>query len=295
MSAPIPLEQRSGWIWMDGKFVPWSEARVHVLSHGLHYGTGIFEGERAYHGRVFKLTQHNERFHHSGKMAGFEVPYSVAELDAITDELLKKNGIGDAYVRPVAWRGAESLNVTPTGCSVRVAIAAWEWKGLFVDVEKLEKGIAVTWSPWRRHSALIAPVNAKIAGQYVTGAVSRSLAQQKGFDDVLLLDLDGNIAEASGANFFLVQNGELHTPIPDCALNGITRQTVIELAKQAGIPVIERRIRPGELETADELFLTGSAAEVAPIGRFDDRIYKVGPITQQMAKAYAEHVRRPMN
>lgn len=291
-SAPISLEQRTGWIWMDGAFVPWSEARVHVLTHGLHYGTGVFEGERAYNGRVFRLTQHNERLRHSAQMAGFEIPYSVTDLDAITAELLAKNDVADAYVRPVAWRGPESLNVTPSACSVHIAIAAWPWKGLFVAPEKLDKGISITWSPWRRHSALIAPVNAKIAGQYVTGAVARSLAEAKGFDDVLLMDLEGNVAEASGANFFMVVDGKLHTPIPDSALNGITRQTVIALAKEHGLEVLERRIKPEELATADELFLTGSAAEVAPIGRLDDQNYPVGPITRQMAKAYSELVRK---
>lgn len=286
----IPCEKKAEIIWIDGKFIPWQEAQTHILAHGLHYASSVFEGERAYNGKVFKLTEHNMRLHRSAEMLGFKIPYTVAELDLITEELLKRNGLSNAYVRPIVWCGTETLSVASTSCTVHVAIAAWEWKSYFKAENLFSTGLKLTWSEWVRPAPTMAPVHAKASGLYMIGTLSKNKAEQTGFHDALMLDYRGYVAECTGANFFMIKNNEIHTPIADCFLNGITRQTVINVAKDKGIKVIERHIMPAEIGDADEIFLTGSAVEVAPVGQIDNNYFSVGPITKMMADEYTKLV-----
>ncbi len=272
MPELIPYDARDGYIWLDGELVPWREARLHVLSHGLHYASCVFEGERAYGGRVFKLDEHSRRLLDSARMLGFEIPYSLEEINAATCEVVRANGLSDCYVRPVAWRGSEQMGVSAHGTTIHLAIAAWEWGAYYRDL-KLTRAI------FRRPAPDTAPVHAKAAGLYMICTLSKHAAEAKGFEDALMLDYRGYVAETTGANIFLVREGALHTPIPDCFLNGITRQTVIALARRRGIPVVERHIRPEELRQAQEVFVTGTAAEITPVRAIDDLRYQVGPVT----------------
>ena len=265
VAASQPYDDRDGWIWMDGKLVPWRDAKIHVLTHALHYASAVFEGERAYGGRIFKCTEHSERLKASARALDFEIPYSVAEIDAAKRLVLEKNGQADAYVRPVAWRGSEQMGVSAKNNKIHLAIATWQWPSYFDPVQRL-KGIRLDLADYRRPDPATAPVRAKAAGLYMICTMSKHDAEADGCDDALMLDWRGRLAEGTGANLFLVINGELHTPTPDCFLNGITRQTVIGLAKKHGIKVVERAIMPDELGKADEVFLTGSAAEVTPVG-----------------------------
>ncbi|MDB5556237.1 MAG: branched-chain amino acid aminotransferase [Rhizobium sp.] len=273
----VPFDQLDGQIWMNGEFVPWKDAKVHVLTHGLHYASAVFEGERAYGGRVFKLTEHNQRLHTSANLMGFKIRYTVEELDAATIELLKRQGFADAYVRPIAWRGSEMMGVSAQNNKINVAIAIWQWGSYFNPTEKL-KGIKLDLAEYRRPDPMTAPSKAKAAGLYMICTISKHAAEAKGYADAMMLDYRGRVAEATGANIFFVKDGVIHTPDPDCFLNGITRQTVIELAKRRGIQVIERAIMPEELPEFSECFLTGSAAEVTPVSEIGSK-YKFTPAT----------------
>lgn len=287
MSSPIPpLDDRDGVIWFNGKLVPWREARVHVLSHSLHYGNSVFEGARIYNGKVFKLTQHSARLIHSAKMLAYDVPYSVEELDAATKVVVAENKLESGYVRPLAWRGPEVIGVSAKGTHVHAMIAAFPW-GAYYD----QKAIKVLTSRWKRPSPECAPAGSKAAGLYIICTLAKDEALAAGAQDALMHDYKGRLSEATGANLFLVLNGALHTPTTECILNGITRQTVMELARKRGIKVIEREIMPTELARADEVFLTGTAVEVQPVGVIDSREYPVGPITQQLQADYAALVR----
>jgi branched-chain amino acid aminotransferase len=275
MAELVPYDARDGWIWFNGEFVAWRDAKIHVLTHGLHYGSCVFEGERAYGGRVFKLTEHSQRLIDSGRILGFEVPYSAAELDAATNATIAKNGLRDCYVRPLAWRGSEQMGVSAQKARINVAIAVWEWGAYYSDL-RLTRAI------YARPAPHTAPVHSKAAGLYMICTISKHAAEAKGFGDALMLDHEGYVAETTGANLFLVMEGALHTPTPDRFLNGITRRTVIELAQARGYPVIERRIRPEELANAQEVFVTGTAAELTPVRAIDDLSYQVGPVTRTL-------------
>lgn len=292
MSA-TPFNDRDGSIWYNGALVPWREANLHVLSHGLHYGSSVFEGERMYNGAVFKLSEHSERLVKSGEIMGFTIPYSAAEIDQATIEVARANDIVDGYIRPVAWRGSEMMGVSAQENRINVAIAAWEWPSYFSPEAKM-KGIRIKTSDWRRPAPECAPVHAKAAGLYMICTLSKHAAEDEGWDDALMLDWRGRVAEATGANIFLAIEDKLHTPTPDCFLDGITRRTVIDLARARGIDVVERAIMPDELAAADEIFITGSAAEVTPVGQIDDLIITPGQICAAMIDDYATAVRTPV-
>lgn len=286
----LPFDDRDGVIWYDGALVPWREARLHVLTHGLHYASSVFEGERVYGGKVFKLTEHSERLVASGRILGFEIPYSVAEIDAATDAVVAAMGFSDAYVRPVAWRGSEVMGVSAPASRIHLAIAVWQWPSYF-SPEACMAGIRLTWARWRRPAPDTAPTASKAAGLYMIGTLSKHEAEAQGFQDALMLDYRGYLAEATGANLFLVIDGALHTPIPDCFLDGITRRTVIDLARRRGIPVIERHIQPEELAAAQEIFLTGTAAEVTPVGEIGGYRFTPGAVCETLMRDYEAAVR----
>ena len=285
----LPFDKRDGFIWINGDIVPWRDAKIHVLSHGLHYASSVFEGERMYNGKIFKSREHSERFHKSANILGMKVPYSVDELETIKYNVCKKNGLDSAYIRPVAWRGGEQMGVSAKLTKTHVAVAAWSW-GTYFDDEKRDKGISLKISQWRRPAANTAPTQSKAAGLYMICTMSKHAVEDAGFDDALMLDYRGYIAEASAANFFAVKDGTLITPTPDCFLNGITRQTIISLAKDMGIPFEERHIKPKELPDFQEIFVTGTAAEVTAVGQIDDHHYTVGPVTKKLRAAYEELV-----
>ncbi|HSK40823.1 MAG TPA: branched-chain amino acid aminotransferase, partial [Arenibaculum sp.] len=279
-----------GVIWMDGALVPWREANVHVLTHGLHYGSCVFEGERVYNGRVFKLTEHSRRLVRSAELLGFSLPQTVEEIDEATRQVVRAMNIADGYVRPVAWRGSEMMGVSAQHNRIHVAIACWEWPSYFSPEARMA-GIRLQTSRWRRPAPDTAPTQSKAAGLYMICTLSKHEAEQAGCHDALMLDWRGRVAEATGANLFMARDGRLHTPTPDCFLDGITRRTVIALAQARGIEVVERPIMPGELADADEIFLTGTAAEVTPVGRIDDFAVTPGRICEQMIKDYDDLVR----
>ena len=292
MDSP-PFDDRDGVIWFNGEMVPWRDAKLHVLSHALHYASAVFEGERCYGGKIFKLTEHSERLAFSAGELGFELPYSVAEIDAACIAVCQANEIVDGYIRPFAWRGSEMMGVSAQQTRINVAIAAWAWPSYFSPEARM-KGIRLKTSKWRRPSPETEPVHAKAAGLYMICTLSKHAAEAEGFDDCLMLDWRGQVAEATGANiFFVMGDGKLHTPTPDCFLDGITRQTVIELAKERGIEVIERVIMPDELKNTTEIFLTGTAAEVTPVGAIDDLKFTVGDITRWMMEDYDKVVGKP--
>lgn len=286
----LPFDDRDGVIWYDGALVPWRDANLHVLSHGLHYASCVFEGERVYNGKVFKLTEHSERLAASARILGFELPYSVAEIDAATNETVKAMGFTDAYVRPVAWRGSEMMGVAAQDSRIHVAIAVWQWPSYFSPEAKMA-GIKLTWAPWRRPAPDTAPTASKAAGLYMICTLSKHAAEAEGYQDALMLDYRGYLAEATGANLFLVMDGKIHTPKPDCFLDGITRRTVIDLAKARGIEVIERHIQPDELANTQEVFLTGTAAEVTPVGQIGDHRFTPGRVCETLVKDYDALVR----
>ncbi|MGE0651947.1 MAG: branched-chain amino acid aminotransferase [Alphaproteobacteria bacterium] len=288
--AILPFDDRDGVIWFDGALVPWRDARMHVLSHGLHYASCVFEGERVYSGTIFHLRRHTERLINSGKALGFTIPYSADAIDAACNEVVAAQGLTDAYVRPVAWRGSEMMAVSAQQTRIHVAIAAWEWPSYFNPEARL-KGIRLKLSKWRRPAPDTAPTTAKAAGLYMICTLSKHEAEAAGYHDALMLDYRGLIAEATGANIFLVQDGKIHTPVPDCFLDGITRQTVIGLACDRGFEVIERQIRLEELADTQEVFLTGTAAEVTPVGEIDDRRFTPGAITKALIEDYDALVR----
>ncbi len=290
MADLIPFDDRDGVMWFDGEMVPWRDAKLHVLSHALHYASCVFEGERAYSGRIFKLSEHTERLFDSAAQLDMEIPYTPAEIDAACNELIKRQNIVDGYVRPVAWRGSEMMGVSAQVAKTHVAIATWPWPNLFGD-DRLDSGIRMKTSKWRRPAPNTAPVKAKAAGLYMICTLSRHSVEPEGYDDALMLDWRGQVAETTGANIFLVINGVIHTPTPDCFLDGITRRTVMDLARKRGHEVIERVIMPEDLGDADEVFLTGTAAEVTPVGEIDEHNYQVGPITRQLMDDYEAAVR----
>jgi branched-chain amino acid aminotransferase len=285
------FHDRDGKIWFDGKMVEWREANVHVLTHALHYAGAVFEGARAYGGDVFKLREHTQRLIESAELLGYRLPYTLEQLEEATKAILREQKIVDGYVRPIAWRGSEMMGVAAQNNTIHVAIACWEWPSYF-DPAARAKGIRITISRWRRPDPLTAPAKAKTSSLYAICTLSKHEAEQKGFHDALMLDWRGRVAEATGANIFLVKDGVIHTPTPDCFLDGITRRTVIDLAKRRNIQVHERAIMPDELKSVDEIFVTGTAAEVTAIGEIDGTIYKVGPITQLLADDYSKEVRR---
>ncbi|ULJ72744.1 branched-chain amino acid aminotransferase [Rhizobium gallicum] len=287
--ASVPFDQLDGEIWFNGEFMPWKDAKVHVLTHGLHYASAVFEGERAYGGRVFKLTEHNQRLHNSAEILGFKVPYSVEELDAATIELLKRQGFSEAYVRPIAWRGSEMMGISAQSNRINVAIAIWQWGSYFNPAEKL-KGIRLDIAEYRRPDPKTAPSSSKAAGLYMICTISKHAAEAKGYADAMMLDYRGQVAEATGANIFFVKDGVIHTPLPDCFLNGITRQTVIELAKRRGYPVVERAIQPEELSGFSECFLTGSAAEVTPVSEIGPYKFTPATISETLMNDYMKEV-----
>ena len=288
--AGISFDQRDGWIWFNGEIVPWKEAKVHVLTHGLHYGSSVFEGERAYDGVIFKTTEHSIRFHKSAEIMDFEIPYSVEELNAAKDKVVALNGGGDQYVRPVAWRGSEMMAVSAQHNKIHVAIATWAWPSMF-DPETKMKGIRLDIADYRRPDPACAPVHAKAAGLYMICTISKHKAEKKGYADAMMLDWQGRVAECTGANIFFTRDGAIHTPIADCFLNGITRQTVIALAREQGLEIIERRIMPDELSTFNECFIVGSAAEVTPVAEIGSYSFKPGNISRAMMDAYTNAVR----
>ncbi|HJP20457.1 MAG TPA: branched-chain amino acid aminotransferase [Alphaproteobacteria bacterium] len=290
MSGPS-FDDRDGHIWYNGEMIAWRQANVHVLSHALHYASSVFEGERAYEGEIFKLTEHSERLIASATAMGFEIPYSLAEIDQACKEVLAINRIQDGYVRPVAWRGTEMMGVSAQECRIHLAIAAWPWPAYFTPEARL-KGIRLKTSRWKRPSPESAPVFAKAAGLYMICTLSKHDAEAEGFDDALMQDWRGQVAECTGANIFFGLNGVLHTPTPDCFLDGITRRSVMELARARGIEIIERAIMPDEMAGFDEIFVTGTAAEVTPVSQIDDLRFQVGPIARQMMGDYEALVHR---
>jgi branched-chain amino acid aminotransferase len=288
-SSAAPFDRRDGVIWYDGKLVPWTDASVHVLTHGLHYASAVFEGERAYGGEIFKSTAHSERLRRSAQMLDFELPYSAAEIDAAKRLVLEKNGQKDAYLRPIAWRGSEMMGVSAQNNTIHLAIASWEWPSYF-DPEQRLKGIRLDMAEYRRPDPKTAPSASKAAGLYMICTISKHRAERKGYADALMLDWQGRVAECTGANIFFIVDGKIHTPIADCFLDGITRQTVIALAKKRGIEVIERRIMPEEMAKFSECFITGSAAEVTPVGEIAQYRFTPGTITRQLSEDYTAEV-----
>ena len=286
----VNFDEQDGDIWYNGKLVPWKDTKLHVLSHGLHYASCVFEGERVYNGEVFKLREHTQRLIQSGKELGFDIPYSLEELEQATRDTVAAQGYPDAYVRPVAWRGSEMMGVSAQETSINVAIAVWEWPSYFSPEARMH-GIRLKTSKWRRPDPQTAPVHAKAAGLYMICTLSKHEAEADGWDDALMLDWRGQVAESTGANIFLVQDGKIHTPTPDCFLDGITRRTVIELAKSHDIDVVERVIMPEEFEKTDEVFVTGTAAEVTPVGQVDDYNFQVGSVSRTLMEDYDALVR----
>jgi branched-chain amino acid aminotransferase len=288
----VPYDDRDGFIWMDGAMAPWRDAKVHVLTHALHYASCVFEGERVYDGRIFKLTEHSERLARSAEVLGFELPYDVRTIDQACKQVVAANGISDGYCRPLAWRGAEMMGVSAQHCRIHVAIAAWTWPAYFTPEARL-RGIRMTRGRYARPAPNTAPTASKAAGLYMICTLSKHDAEAKGYDDALMLDYRGFLAEGTGANLFLVMGGKLHTPLPDCFLDGITRQTVIGLARGRGIEVIERHIEPKELADAQEVFLTGTAVEVTPVREIDEHQFQIGSITRQLVSDFDALTREP--
>jgi branched-chain amino acid aminotransferase len=288
----LPFDDRDGVIWHNGELVPWRESRLHVLSHGLHYASCVFEGERVYNGNIFKLREHTERLFNSARTLGMELPVTMDEVDAACNLVVATQGLKDAYVRPVAWRGSEMMAVSAQHARVHLAIAAWEWPSYFNLQDRLE-GIRLKTSAWRRPAPDTAPTDTKAAGLYMICTLSKHEAEAAGYHDALMLDYRGLIAEATGANIFLVQDGVIHTPIPDCFLDGITRRTVMELAKARQFKIVERHIEPEELARTQEVFLTGTAAEVTAVSEIDGRSFTVSDITRTLIADYDKLVRGP--
>ena len=288
--AVQPFDKRDGVIWMDGEFVPWADAKVHVLTHALHYGSAVFEGERAYGGVIFELDAHTKRLHELARLLGFEIPWSVETINKACNELLVRQGLSDAYVRPIAYRGSEMMGVAAQLTKVHLAIAVWDWPSYFKPEEKL-KGIRLDMAKYRRPDPATAPSTAKATGLYMICTISKHEAERKGYADALMLDWRGQVAEATGANVFFVKDGVIHTPTADCFLDGITRQSVIKLAKKRGYKVIERAIMPEELADFEQCFLTGTAAEVTPVAEIGPYKFTVGEIARTLMEDYSALVR----
>jgi branched-chain amino acid aminotransferase len=285
----VPFDQRPDLIWFDGKLIATAECKISVLTHGLHYASCVFEGERAYGGKIFKGTEHSERLKNSARVLDFEIPYSVAEIDAAKQLVLEKNNQEDAYVRPVAWRGSEALGVSAQNNKIHLAIATWEWPSYF-DPEQRLKGIRLDLAEYRRPDPKTAPCLAKAAGLYMICTISKHRAEQRGYADAMMLDWEGRVAECTGANIFFIKDGKIHTPIADCFLAGITRATAIQLAHRRNIEVIERRIVPEELSSFSECFITGTAAEVTAVAEIANWKFTPSRITQALMSDYTAEV-----
>lgn len=289
MAQIVPYHDRDGFIWMNGKLVPWREANIHILTHALHYGSAVFEGERAYGGEIFKLTEHSERLLFSARELEFELPFTAAEVDQASREVIAANKLTDCYVRPIAWRGSEQMGVAAQQTKIHLAIAAWDW-GSYFPMEQRLKGIRIGFAKYRRPDPATAPSKAKAAGLYMICTIEKHRAERAGFADALMLDYRGRVAECTGANIFLIKDGVIHTPDPDCFLDGITRRTVIALAKARGFEVVERAILPEELSTFTECFITGTAAEVTPVSAIGDFTFKPAMITETLLSDYMSAV-----
>jgi branched-chain amino acid aminotransferase len=285
----IPFDEREGTIWFDGAMVPWRDAKIHVLSHGLHYGSSVFEGERAYGGVIFKSREHAERLKRSAQYLDYEIPFTVEEIEAAKELVLKTSGLSDAYLRPVAWRGSEMMGVSAQGNTIHLAVAAWEWPSYFDPATKM-KGIRLDIADYRRPDPRTIPSASKAAGLYMICTISKHRAENKGFADALMLDWEDNVAECTGANIFFIRDGAIHTPLADRFLNGITRQTVIDLARRRGYEVIERRIRPEEMDGFSECFITGSAAEVTPVSEIGPYRFTPAAMTKTLMDDYTAEV-----
>ena len=283
-------DDRDGKIWLDGQLIDWRQANVHILTHAMHYASSVFEGERCYNGKIFKGVEHSKRLRQSARMLDFEIPYSVDEIEVAKYAMLEANGWTDAYVRAVAWRGAgEDMGVSAMRNPVRLAIAGWEWGAYYGDAKM--KGAKLDISRWKRPSPETIPVHAKAAGLYMICTMSKHEAEAKGCSDALFMDYRGYVAEATGANIFFVKDGEVHTPKPDCFLNGLTRQAVIGMLNDRQVKVNERHIMPEELEGFEQCWLTGTAAEVTPVGQIADYNFEVGAITREISEGYEKLVR----
>jgi branched-chain amino acid aminotransferase len=289
MADLVPYHDRDGVIWFDGALVPWREANVHVLTHGLHYASAVFEGERAYGGEIFKLGEHTERLIEGARTLDFEIPYGAAEIDAACREVVRANNLVDCYVRPIAWRGSEQMGVSAQLSRIHLAVAAWDW-GSYFPLEQRLKGIRLTLARYRRPDPATAPAKAKAAGLYMICTLEKHRAERAGYADALMFDYRGRVAECTGANVFFIKDGVIHTPVPDCFLDGITRRTVIGLAKARGIEVVERVIMPDELGSFSECFVTGTAAEVTPVSEIADCRYRPGQISEALMNDYTAHV-----
>ncbi len=289
--ASAPFDDRDGFIWMNGSLRPWRDANIHVLTHALHYASCVFEGERVYGGEIFKLREHTERLIESARILGFDIPYTVEEIEAACNETVKAQGITDGYVRPVAWRGSEMMGVSAQQTKINVAVAVWEWPSYFDPAERL-KGIRLDLAEYRRPAPDTAPCKSKAAGLYMICTISKHAAERKGYADAMMLDYRGYVAEATGANVFFVKDGKIHTPIPDCFLDGITRRTVIDLAKKRGYEIIERHIKPEEMAEFEQCFITGTAAEVTPVSEIGPYKFTPGEISKTLMDDYTALVTR---
>ncbi|MFT4717812.1 MAG: branched-chain amino acid aminotransferase [Rickettsiales bacterium] len=290
----IPFDKRPGYIWQNGKIIPWQDATTHILNHGLHYASCVFEGERIYDKKIFKITEHSTRLHKSAEILGFKIPYSIEDLDQYKKQIAAKQNIVDGYMRAFAWRGSEKMAISAQNNTIHVAIACWPWPPYYSE-EARKKGLKLKFAKYRRPDPATAPIQAKAAGLYMICTISKHEAEAEGYNDALMLDYRGYLSEATGANLFLVmKNGELHTPTPDCFLNGITRQTIIEIAKNKNIKVVERHILPEELADAKDVFLTGSAAEITRVGSIDNQYSypEISEITLNLMSEYKNLVYR---
>lgn len=290
MADLVPYHDRDGFIWFDGQLVPWREAKVHVLTHAMHYASAVFEGERAYDGEIFKLTEHSERLHQGAGIMDFHIPYTVAEVDQACRDVIRANNLSDCYVRPIAWRGSEQMGVSAQANKIHLAVSAWNW-GSYFPMDQRLKGIRITMATYRRPDPACAPCKAKAAGLYMICTIEKHRAERTGYSDALMLDYRGRVAECTGANVFLIRDGAIHTPDPDCFLDGITRRTAIALAKARGIDVIERAIMPEELSSFSEVFITGTAAEITPVSEIGPHRYKPGSISENLMNDYMALVR----
>ena len=291
MADLIPFDDRDGVIWFNGKLIPWRDAKIHVLTHGLHYASAVFEGERAYGGSIFRLREHTNRLIGSGRILGFELPWSPDEIDAACQSVLRANGLDDAYIRPIAWRGSEVMGVSSAGTAIHLAIAAWPWDAYYT-ADRM-RGVRLAETTWRRPSPDTAPTQAKCTGLYTIGTLAKQQAEAQGCVDALMLDWRGLIAEATGANVFLVIDGALHTPVPEGFLDGITRRSVMELARLAQMKVVERPIEAHELARATEVFLAGTAAEVTAVREVGSHRFTPGRITERLMRDFDALVRQP--
>jgi branched-chain amino acid aminotransferase len=287
----VPFDDRDGFIWFNGTLRPWREAQIHVVTHGLHYGSAVFEGERAYGGKIFKSRDHSIRFHTSAEMIGMKIPYSIDQLETAKYETLRANHLTDAYIRPIAWRGSEQMGIAAQNTKTHVAIAVWEWPSYFAP-EIAARGISLALSRWKKPAPDMAPIQSKASGLYIINTLAKHEAEQRGFHDALMLDYRGYAVETTGANLFRIKDGILRTPAADCFLNGITRLTIIDLARSLGYKVEEDHITLDDLMNSDEVFITGTAAEVTAIGKIEDTVFAVGPITRKIQESYTELVRQ---